>query len=46
MDNTVDKELPGWSHSKSCDQRLNVQAETSDDWKSSGIGIATDHLCW
>ncbi|GAB0178071.1 triadin [Grus japonensis] len=28
MDHLVDKELAGWSHSKSCGQQLNVQVET------------------
>jgi len=29
MDHLMDKELAGWSHSKSCSQWLNVQVETS-----------------
>ncbi|GAB0209942.1 cAMP-dependent protein kinase inhibitor alpha [Grus japonensis] len=37
MDHSVDKELAGWSHSKSCGQRLNVQVENSDEWHSSGV---------
>ncbi|GAB0178700.1 mitochondrial enolase superfamily member 1 [Grus japonensis] len=41
MDHSVDKELAGWSHSKSCGQRLNVQVETSDEWCSSGVGTGT-----
>ncbi|GAB0205741.1 mitochondrial enolase superfamily member 1 [Grus japonensis] len=48
MDHSVDKELAGWSHSKSCGQRLNVQVETSDEWHSSGVGTGTStvqHLC-
>ena len=28
-------------HSKSCSQRLDVQAKTSDEWRSSGVGIGT-----
>jgi len=35
MDHLVDKELAGWSHSKSCSQWLNVQVETSKKWHSS-----------
>jgi len=42
MDHSVDKELSGWSHSKSCGQRLDVQVETSDKWHSSGVGSGTD----
>jgi len=34
----VDKELTGWSHRKSCAEWLDVEAETSDEWHSSGIG--------
>ncbi|GAB0186645.1 mitochondrial enolase superfamily member 1 [Grus japonensis] len=41
MDHLVDKELAGWSHSKSCDQQLNVQVENSDEWCSSGVGTGT-----
>ncbi|GAB0203214.1 hypothetical protein GRJ2_002787000 [Grus japonensis] len=41
MDHSVDKKLAGWSHSKSCGQRLNVQVENSDEWRSSGVGIGT-----
>ncbi|GAB0186651.1 mitochondrial enolase superfamily member 1 [Grus japonensis] len=37
----VDKELAGWSHSKSCGQQLDVQVENSDEWHSSGVGIGT-----
>jgi len=37
----VDKEFAGWSHSKSCSQRLRVQVETSDKWCSLGAGIGT-----
>ncbi|GAB0186595.1 mitochondrial enolase superfamily member 1 [Grus japonensis] len=29
MDHLMDKELAGWSHSKTCGQQLNVQVETS-----------------
>ncbi|GAB0176117.1 cAMP-dependent protein kinase inhibitor alpha [Grus japonensis] len=36
MDHAVDKELAGWSHSKSCGQQLDVQVEISDEWLSSG----------
>ncbi|GAB0209559.1 mitochondrial enolase superfamily member 1 [Grus japonensis] len=41
MDHSVDKELAGWSHSKSCDQWLNVQVEISDERHSSGVDIRT-----
>ena len=41
MDHSVGKELAGWSHSRSCGQRLDVQAESSDEWHSSGVGG-----CW
>jgi len=41
MDHLVDKELAGWSHSKSCSQLLDVQVEASDEWHSSGVGIGT-----
>jgi len=41
MDDSVDKELAEWSHSKSCSQRLNVQVQTSDSWRSSGVGTGT-----
>ncbi|GAB0185946.1 mitochondrial enolase superfamily member 1 [Grus japonensis] len=44
----VDKELAGWSHSKSCGQRFNVQVENSDEWHPSGVGTGTStvqHLC-
>ncbi|GAB0182274.1 mitochondrial enolase superfamily member 1 [Grus japonensis] len=37
----VDKELAGRLHSKSCGQRLNVQVENSDEWRSSGVGAGT-----
>ncbi|GAB0179898.1 triadin [Grus japonensis] len=30
MDHSVDKELAGWLHSKSCGQQLSVQVENSD----------------
>ncbi|GAB0178120.1 mitochondrial enolase superfamily member 1 [Grus japonensis] len=42
MDHSVDKELAGWSHSKSCGQRLNVQVENSDEWCPQGsvLGLA------
>jgi len=33
----VDKELAGWSPSKSCGQWLDVQVETRDEWRSSGL---------
>ncbi|GAB0188273.1 hypothetical protein GRJ2_001292600 [Grus japonensis] len=42
MDHSVDKELAGQSHSKSCSQRLDVQVETSDKWHSSGVSMVTD----
>jgi len=41
MDHLVDKELAGWSYSKSCGQWLNVHMETGDEWCSSGLGIGT-----
>jgi len=31
MDHLMDKELAGWSHSKSCGQQLDVQVGTSDE---------------
>lgn len=34
----VDKELAGWLHSKSCDQRLNIQEETSAVPQGSVLG--------
>jgi len=39
MEYSVDKEMAGRSHSKSCSQWLNVQVETNDEWHSSGVGI-------
>ncbi|GAB0185474.1 hypothetical protein GRJ2_001012700 [Grus japonensis] len=48
MDHSVDKELAGWLHSKSCGQWLNVQVENGDEWHSSGVGTGTgtvQHLC-
>ncbi|PKU43508.1 rna-directed dna polymerase from mobile element jockey-like [Limosa lapponica baueri] len=36
MDHSVDKELVGWPHSKSCGQWLDAQVGTSDKWCSSG----------
>jgi len=44
MDHFVDKELSGQSHTKSCSQWLYVQLETSDELRSSGIGIGTSAL--
>ncbi|PKU30168.1 rna-directed dna polymerase from mobile element jockey-like [Limosa lapponica baueri] len=41
MDHSVDKELAGWLHSKSCSQRFNVQVVSSDKWGSSGISTRT-----
>jgi len=41
MDHSMDKELAGWSHSKSCSQWLDVQVETSDKWRSSAVGTET-----
>jgi len=41
MNHSVDKELAGWSHSKSCGQWLDVQVKTSDEWLSSEFGIGT-----
>ena len=37
MDHSVDKELAGQLHSKSCSQQLAVQVETGDEWRSSGV---------
>jgi len=39
MGHLVGKELAGWSHSKGCGQRFNVQGETSDEWRSSAVRI-------
>ena len=36
MDHSVDKD-----NSKSCGQRLNVQVENGDEWRSSGVGTGT-----
>jgi len=41
MDLSVSKQLAGWSQSKSCSERLDVQVETSDEWCSSGVGTGT-----
>jgi len=38
MDHSLDKELAGWSHSKSCSQWLDIQVETSDEWCALGVG--------
>ncbi|GAB0199702.1 serine/threonine-protein kinase SIK2 [Grus japonensis] len=43
MDHLVDEELAGWSHSKSCGQQLDVQVETSDEWRSSGVNYLASH---
>ena len=40
MDHLVDKELVGWSHSKSCSQQLDVQGDTSEELCSSGVSIS------
>jgi len=37
MDHSVHQEMAGRSHSESCGQWLNGQAETSDKWCSSGV---------
>jgi len=37
MDHSVDEKLAGWSCSRSCGQWLNVQVDTSDQWRSSGV---------
>jgi len=39
MDHSLDKELARWMHSKSYNQRLNVQVEISDQWCASGVGV-------
>ena len=44
MDLTVDKELAGWLHSKSCGQQLDVQVENSNEWCSSGVGFGTSTI--
>ena len=36
MDHSVEKELAGWSRSKSCGQRLDVQVESGDEWRPQG----------
>ena len=41
MDHSMDKELAGWLYSKSCGQQPHVQVETSDECRSSGVGIGT-----
>jgi len=41
MDQLVDKELAGWSLSKSFSKWLDVQVETSDKWCSSGVSTGT-----
>ena len=49
MDNSVDKEFAGQSHSKTCSQWLNVEVETSDKGHSLGISTGTSavqHLYW
>lgn len=33
-DDSVDKELAGWSHSKCLSQQLYVQVETSEEWRN------------
>ena len=37
MDHLVGKELGGQLHSETCDQQLDVQVETSDEQRSSGV---------
>lgn len=37
MDSLVDKELAGWSHAKSCGQRLNVELETMMSGAPQGL---------
>ena len=44
MDHSVVKELAEQSHSKSCGQQLDVQVETTDEWRSSGVGIGASTL--
>jgi len=39
MDHSVDVDLAGWSHSKSCSQQLNVHVETSDIAQGSILGL-------
>jgi len=38
MEHSVDKELAGWSHSRSCSQWLDDQVEASDKWCFTGVG--------
>jgi len=38
MDNSLDKELARWMHTKSCSQWFHVQVETSNEWCASGVG--------
>ena len=35
----MDKELAGWSHSRSYGQQLHVQVEISDEWCSLEVGL-------
>ncbi|GAB0178416.1 hypothetical protein GRJ2_000306900 [Grus japonensis] len=37
MDHSVNKELAGWSPSKSCGQQLNVQVENGDEWSQGSV---------
>jgi len=48
MEHSVGKEAAGWSHTKICGQRLDVQVEASDEMHSSGVGTGTravQYLC-
>jgi len=42
MDHLMEKDLAGWSQSKSCGQWLHVQVEASDEQCTSGVGIGTN----
>ena len=44
MNQSLDKELAGWSHSESFNQWLSVQEECGDKWHFSGIGAGTSAI--
>jgi len=41
MDHSVDTQMAGWLHSKSCGQWLDVQVKTSEEWRYSGVRTGT-----
>lgn len=41
MGHAVDYELAGMVTLQNCGQRLDIQAETSDNWPSLGVNIET-----